>query len=346
MFILNLPAEWLKYIDKQKGPIMSYNDKKSTPADIAATLVILVLAAAIAVLLCIYILKLGGAFEKEPEPVQTTHIISEASVTETTTETEIIITTTSAPEEETVPEITIPLGEYDEEFFDNIFIVGDSLSTGFVNYEFLPVEKVFAQAGLTPSSIMFTEVGGSLVYDKVSEADPEYICIMLGTNGIAYLEADFMSEKMSLFIDELRMNCPESKLVLVSIPPVTAEHEIDVPETNIERIKLYNSCIEKLAEEKDIIWIETYSILCDSTGYLAEEYAETDGLHLKIHAYPVILSRIQEAIMNYELIKELESETISETEAVTESETLETTEETTITTVPEETEESETSDNS
>lgn len=320
---------------------MSYNGKKSTPADIAATLVILVLAAAIVVLLCIYILKLSGAFEAKPEPAQTTHIISETAATETTTETEIIITTTSAATEESIPAVTIPLGEYDEAFFDSTFIVGDSLSTGFVNYEFLPADKVFAQAGLTPSSIMFTEVGGTLVYDKAAENNPEYICIMLGTNGIAYLEADFMSEKMSLFIDELRTNCPESEIVLISIPPVTAEHEIDVPETNIDRIKLYNSCIEKLAEEKDVIWVETYSILCDDTGFLAEEYAETDGLHLKIHAYPVILSRIQEAIMNYELIQELEAENTSETEAVTESVSEETTEENLVTTVPVETEASE-----
>lgn len=322
---------------------MSYNDKKSTPADVAATLVILVLAAAIVVLLCIYILKLGGAFEPKPEPVQTAHVISEAPVTETTAETEIIITTTSAVTEETIPEITIPLGEYDEAFFDKTFVIGDSLSTGFVNYEFLPAEKVFAQAGLTPSSIMFTEVGGTLVYDKASEVDYEYICIMLGTNGIAYLEADFMSEKMSLFIDELRTKCPDSKLVLVSIPPVTAEHEIDVPETNIDRIKLYNSCIEKLAEEKDVIWVETYSILCDNTGYLADEYAETDGLHLKIHAYPVILSRIQEAIMNAELKEE--AETISEAEIASEIAITETTEEAVVTTVPEDTSATEAYDN-
>lgn len=320
---------------------MSYNDKKSTPADIAATLVILVLAAAIVVLLCIYILKLGGAFEAKPEPVQTTHIISETTATETTTETEIIITTTSAVTEESVPVVTIPLGEYDEAFFERTFIVGDSLSTGLVNYEFLPAETVFAQAGLTPSSIMFTEVGGTLVYDKVAEKNPEYICIMLGTNGIAYLEADFMSEKMSLFIDELRMNCPDSEIVLVSIPPVTAEHEIDVPETNIERIKLYNSCIEKLAEEKGALWVETYSILCDNTGYLADEYAETDGLHLKIYAYPIILSRIQEAIMNAELAENAEN-----TAETTSSSSSETTDETVVTTVPEETETTEIPENS
>lgn len=305
---------------------MSYRDKKSTPADLAASIVIIVLAAAIAVLLCIYFLKLGGVFDAEPEPVAAT-VETTVTTTASTTET-IIITTTSAATEETIPAITLPLGEYEEEFFENIFFIGDSLSTGLVGYEFLPSESVFAQAGLTPSSIMFTEVKDEIVYDKAVEAEPEYICIMLGTNGIAYLEADFMYEKMKLFIDELRLNCPDSEIVLVSIPPVTAEHETEFPETSIEKIKLYNSCIEKLETEMDVIWVETYSILCDDTGFLAEEYAETDGLHLKIHAYPVILSRIQETIMNAELI--MKAETESETEVT------ETTEETTVTTVPEE----------
>lgn len=318
---------------------MSYNDNKSTPADVAATIAVLLLAAAITVLLCIYILKLGGAFDKESEIPEAPHVISEITTAETTTE-EIIITTTPAivEESETAPAVTIPLGEYDELFFENALVIGDSLSTGFVNYEFLPAEKVFAQAGLTPSSIMFTEVGGTLVYDKAASLNPQYICIMLGTNGISYLEADFMSEKMSLFIDELKAECPDSKLVLVSIPPVTAEHEIDVPETSIERIKLYNSCIEKLAEEKGVIWVETYSILCDGTGYLADEYAETDGLHLKIHAYPVILSRIQEAIMNAELAEETETETETETEVISDTEATsdtEAAEEAVVTTSPE-----------
>ncbi len=316
---------------------MSYNDKKSAPADIAANIIMIVLATAIAVLLCIYFLKLGGAFEPKPEPVVTTVTTAETT-TATTTET-IIVTTTSAATEESIPAITLKLDEYDEEFFENILIAGDSLSTGFVNYEFLPAENVFAQAGLTPSSIMFTEVGGEMVYDRAAELEPEYICIMLGTNGIAYLEADFMYEKMQLFIDELRLNCPDSKIVLVSIPPVTAEHEIDVPETSIEKIELYNSCIQKLEKEKDVIWVETYSILCDDTGFLAEEYAETDGLHLKIHAYPVILSRIQEAIMNAELAAEAEIETTEE--SISETEDEETTEETEVTTVPEEYEDTE-----
>lgn len=305
---------------------MSYKDKKTTPADIAANIIIIVLAAAIAVLLCIYFLRLGGAFKSEPD---ITAISTVETTTPATSET-FIITTTSAATEENLPKITLPLGEYEETFFENVFIVGDSLSTGFVNYEFLPADTIFAQAGLTPSSIMFTEVGGEMVYDKASDADPQYICIMLGTNGIAYLEVDFMYEKMKLFIDELRLNCPESEIVLISIPPVTAEHETDDPNTNIEKIKLYNDCIEKLTDEKNVIWVETYSLLCDNTGYLAEEYAETDGLHLKIHAYPVILSRIQETIMNEELIKE--------NEAVTEAEITEATEVTEVTTVPESTE--------
>lgn len=317
---------------------MSYNDKKSS-ADIAANIVIMLLAAVIVVLLCVYVLKLNGIFDKVEEIPEPAHVISETTAATTET-TEIIITTTPAETQEEPMEITVPLGEYDEEFFSSVFIVGDSLSTGFVNYEFLPAENVFAQAGLTPSSIMFTEVNDALVYDKAAEAEPEYICIMLGTNGLAYLEVDFMSEKMSLFIDELRNICPESEIVLVSIPPVTASHEEEKPE-KLEGIIAYNEQIEKLAEEKDVLFTETYSVLCDETGYLAEEYAETDGLHLKIYAYPVILSRIEETILNAELRKAADETSVTEE---TEAETTaaeESTQESETTTVPESAEETE-----
>ncbi len=318
---------------------MSYNGNKSSAADTAANIAIILLAVAIAVLLCIYFLRLGGVFSPVDEAPETVHIVSETTTAATTTEAPVI-TTTPALVTETLPVVTVPLGEYDEMFFENFFIVGDSLSTGFVNYEFIPDVQVFAQAGITPSSVMTKEIGGMSVYEKAKEASPEYVCIMLGTNGISYLEADYMSDKMTLFISELRKELPEAKILLVSIPPVTAAHEAEKPES-LEKIIAYNEHIEKLAEQENITYVETYSILCDDTGYLAEEYAETDGLHLRIYAYPVILSRIQEAVMNAEIAAEAES--VSESNSETSVPESESDSEGTTTTVPETTDETENS---
>ena len=296
---------------------MSGKAVKASPADIAANIALAVLAAAIAVLLCIYFFKINGNASDEditPHVIGGNEVVSQPV---STTEPQV----TEPPEvTEPEPETTITVGEFDEEFFDNVLVIGDSLSTGFVNYEYLKPENVFAQAGITPSSVMTTEVGGTSVYAKASSLSPEYICIMLGTNGISYLEADFMSEKMSIFIDELEQKCPDSEIILVSIPPVTAAHESEKPE-KLESITVYNEHIRKLAEEKGVLYVDTYSLLCDETGYLGSDYAETDGLHLKIHAYPVILSAIQYEIENNAIAEEPAAETtaVSETSAETES---------------------------
>lgn len=288
---------------------MPAKKNKASPVGIVLSIVIIMLLIA-AILFCIYFFKQNGAFdnnsneniiphvinkieEKETEVIESKLLQTEL-ISETTTEVTTLPITETEPVTETE---AIPTDNYDEAFFENVFMVGDSLFTGLVHYEYLLPEQVFAQIGLTPSSVMTKETDGMTVYDKASEFSPEYICIMLGTNGIAYLEPDFMAEKMSSFIDELMLSCFESEVILISIPPVTSEYESDKPKT-LETIKIYNELIKNLAEEKSIVYIDIFNLLCDENEYLSEKYAENDGLHLKIHAYPIILSAIQHKIEN------------------------------------------------
>ena len=284
----------------------SYNEKAS-PADVAAVWAIVFLAIVLAALVGVYFWR-NHSFADVPSAgdtsqinvigTGTTVIPPDTTVTETTTasvsvtETETTTEETSESEEvETVAAST----EYNHEFFDRGLIIGDSISVGLVNYGFLKPENVFAQIGLTPASVLTTDIDGTTVYTKAAGLNPDYICIMLGTNGLSYLSEDFMAEKMSEFIDGLRQTCPNAKIFLVSIPPVTAEHESEKPE-KIENITKYNEHISKLAEEKSAPFINTFVLLQDSDGYLAADYAENDGLHLKASAYPVVLSAIQTAV--------------------------------------------------
>lgn len=292
----------------------SYNEKTSpsVTADGAATAVIILLAAVAAALIGVYLARGGGLTDgkdiasaesgirvisgtetsAEPDTVPT-----EATVTEDTPSDTAVTEQTKNEGTENDIVTSAVLTDYSSEFCDRIFMVGDSLSVGFLNYEYLKPENVFAQVGLTPASVLTAEIGGETAYSKAAAADPDYICIMLGTNGLHYLSEDFMAEKMGEFIDGLRRACPRAMILLISIPPVTAEHEKEKPE-KIENITKYNQCIAELAEKKSVPYVDTFSLLCDSTGYLAEDYAENDGLHFRADAYPVILSAVQTAAMN------------------------------------------------
>ncbi len=294
---------------------MARANSKSSPADTAALIAIFILIAAILVLFGIYFLRQNGFLQFENTSAEETlpHVIGSettavSEITETTTTTvtttaiaavsESSETTTESeteiPEDGSNPAKEVPT-EYDKEFYNSVLMIGDSLSVGLVNYGFLQPENVFAKVGLTPASVMTTEIDEKLVYDKAAELSPSYICIMLGTNGLSYLSEDYMAEKMGEFIDELEIYCPDAEIVLVSIPPVTEAHEKEKPE-KLENITAYNEHIKNVADEKSVKYVDTFSLLQGVTGYLADDFAENDGLHFKAAAYPVVLSAVQTAI--------------------------------------------------
>ena len=284
----------------------SYNEKAS-PADVAAVWAIVFLAIVLAALVGVYFWR-NHSFADNPSAngeitdinvIGTTVVIPpETTFTETTT-VSVTTTETEATTEETSEtekaETIAASKEYNPEFFDRGLIIGDSISVGLVNYGYLKPENVFAKIGITPASVMTADIDGTTVYTKAAGLNPDYICIMLGTNGLSYLSEDYMAEKMGEFIDGLRQTCPNTKIFLVSIPPVTAAHESEKPE-KIENITKYNEHISKLAEEKSAPFVNIFELLQDSDGYLAADYAENDGLHLKGAAYPVLLSAIQAAV--------------------------------------------------
>ncbi len=288
--------------------------KKISFADAAVNTVLIMLTIAAAVLSCIYFLR-GTPDDSSSAENTVTHII-EPDETQTETTAVTTVTETSATDEttsDTEYSFTPPVGEYDPAFFDDVFFIGDSLSVGLINYEFLKPENIFAQAGITPSSVKKTKIDDMTVYQKAAAFDPKYICIMLGTNGLSYLKTDDMAEKMGSFVDELEKLCPEAKIVIVSIPPVTKKREDEKAE-KMDSIVEYNEKLKKLAEDKSVAFADAFTLLQDETGYLGGDYAEHDGLHLKIHAYPVILGAIENAVTEFYGEQPISDETSEATE--------------------------------
>lgn len=273
--------------------------KRISVADMAVNAALVLLSAAAAVLLCIYLFGGRAAADDPPETdppniINASETETEQTTVTTTTETTVISEEAAVTEPEPEPEI----GVYSPAFFGKTLFIGDSLSVGFINYEFLPPENVFAKAGITPVLAAETRIDNKSVFDKARSIDPEYICIMLGTNGIAYVEGQQMSAELGDFIDMIAKTCPNAKIAIASVPPVTQKHEAEKPE-QLEAIIAYNEFVKQAAEDKSVAFADVCSLLEDETGYLGPRYAEHDGLHLKIHAYPVILGAFQNALTDY-----------------------------------------------
>lgn len=200
----------------------------------------------------------------------------------------------SSSAETTTIDVTLPM-PYTQEYFENDLFIGDSISTGLYLYNYLEKDNVFAEVGLNPESAVSKEIDGATCIDRAAEMNPKRIFIMLGSNGLAFLDGKYMANKLVELIAELEMACPTAKICVISIPPVTKAHESEGNET-MEKVNAYNTALKSLCDEGGYTYIDICTLFKDSEGYFADKYAESDGLHFKGNTYTVMLGYIQKTL--------------------------------------------------
>lgn len=204
-------------------------------------------------------------------------------------------TTTDGEEntDETTLAPPIPVSSYNRGFFDNDLFIGDSISTGLYLYGFLDKSNVFAEVGLNPESAVSHLIDGVTSVGKTASMQPRNIYIMLGTNGLAYFDGAYMANKLVELIAELETACPTANIYVITIPPVTAEHEAAGQET-MAMVNAYNAKLKEICSLGGYGCIDLCSLLQDENGYLAARYAEADGLHFLGDAYTAMLSYVEQ----------------------------------------------------
>ena len=229
-----------------------------------------------------------------PPPVSESDTLSQSGAPEPPESTTDETTPDSEenPEETTTAPIT-PVASYNRGFFDNDLFIGDSISTGLYLYGFLDKANVFAEVGLNPESALYHQIEGVTSIEKTAAMQPRNIYIMLGTNGLAFLDGNYMANKLVELIAELEVACPTANIYVITIPPVTAAHEAEGQET-MDMVNAYNSEIRDLCRIGGYGCIDLCTLLQDGNGYLAAQYAEADGLHFLGDAYIAMLSYIEQ----------------------------------------------------
>lgn len=216
--------------------------------------------------------------------------VPEASGSDETTESEA---TSEEMSDTSATSVTVNPLSYNKSFYDNCFFIGDSISTGLYLYGFLDKDNVFAEVGLNPESALTHEIDGVTCSAKAQALDPERIYIMLGTNGLAYMDGEYMANKMVELIAQLETACPVADIYVISIPPVTAAHEAEGNET-MSKVLDYNSKLKERCQEGGFTYIDLCSVLQDETGYMSANYAEADGLHFLGAAYIRMLNYVEQ----------------------------------------------------
>lgn len=188
-------------------------------------------------------------------------------------------------------------------YYDKTVFIGDSLTVGLAGYNIVPAQCVIASIGLNISKIdteKITTPSGSTAppisataLETLKQKKPENIYIMLGSNGIAWLSNESMINKYSAFIDNIKQALPQSRIYILSIPPVTSERE-NAAESPIKNaaIDKYNSELLKMANAKGLYFVDLNTAIKNNAGRLDTDKAQKDGMHFKQATYVTMIDYI------------------------------------------------------
>ncbi len=258
--------------------------------------------------------------ESEAEPEQTE---------ETGTEVEPEETTQPEPEE-TEPEPEIPEGERvtappsagvaafelsgpamleetsdrGPDYIDKMIFLGDSTTYGMKYYAVLSGGKNTEQVW-TPStgtltlsyqgfaSIVYPPDGSEImIREAVERAKPEYLVITLGVNGISFMDEEYFKSEYLSLVTDIQSISPDTKIILQSIFPVASTYEY-LSSINNEKISTANQWVLDVAEECNVRYLNTASVLVGADGWLPQSLQNGDGLHLNEEGFKLVLAYIR-----------------------------------------------------
>lgn len=183
--------------------------------------------------------------------------------------------------------------------FEDYVILGDSRAVGFYYFEFLPEDRVLAEAGATILDLQEH-------IPDIEALNPSSIFLCYGLNdvsiGIWATPAEYV-EQFRQIIQELQAKLPEAKIYISSILPARGDAFLQAPEWH--EIPTYSLAVKEMCEGLD----RCYYVDNDA---LAEEYAdlwEVDGIHVQRSFYDHWAANLIAEVYNASLVEEMKDKT-------------------------------------
>lgn len=190
------------------------------------------------------------------------------------------------PEEEVLPEKPekkLEFTKVDKKYFKDALFIGDSRTVGLSEYADLGGADVFADSGMSVYKVFEKEIeikgiGKTGLENLLKSKKYGKIYVMLGINELGY-EHKQTVRKFKELVQRIQKLQPEAIIFIGANLHVTAEKSAQSDIYNNKNINRINEGIKKLADEKQIFYIDINEIFDDENGNLNAEYT-TDKVHV------------------------------------------------------------------
>lgn len=181
-----------------------------------------------------------------------------------------------------------------EDYFDDAVFIGDSRTVGLFEYGGIEERADFyAKISLTIYDALTAELAKDKETGKkitVEEAlmQKEYgkVYLMLGINELGTGTTDTFMEEYGKVVSRIRELQPNAIIYVQGIMKVTGKKDGEDDIFNNTNIEDKNRAIAKLADNRDVFYIDVNEVVCDGEGNLNEEYT-IDEVHLKAKYYEI-----------------------------------------------------------
>lgn len=152
---------------------------------------------------------------------------------------------------------------------------------------------------ITYAKIVAPDTGKEeLIADVAERLKPQKLVITLGVDyGVYYYRNDLslFAKYYEKLLDAITAASPDTKIYLQSVFPVTA----NCKSVTNEMIDNANAVIREIAQKRNLVYLDTQSVLRDADGFLKKEYCYSeDGIHLTKSAYKEIMTYISKKAQN------------------------------------------------
>lgn len=178
----------------------------------------------------------------------------------------------------------IPKGQMqDMGYLEHAAFVGDSITSGLALYNSIGNATLVYYTSINPDTVLTepvceTENGFVTFAEALEGKELDKIYIMLGTNGITWMDENHMVEQVEEFATQLQKQHESAKIIIESIPPFAySKYQEDSTYDN-DKVRKYNGLLLEMCEKNEFYYLDVYSIVVDESGDLPED-ANSDGIH-------------------------------------------------------------------
>lgn len=197
----------------------------------------------------------------------------------------------------------------DNSYFEDAAFIGDSRTDGFLLYSGIGCGENLTSNGLSIFKLAEKKaltIDGEKYTLLEALALKEYgkVYLSLGVNELGYYDDEGFYQSYLDAIDAIRAVQPNAVIYIQGLIPLN-EEQIAASSgrtylTN-EHLRVYNELMFQAAQEKQVVFLDLYSVFADENGSLPAE-ASRDGVHLRSEYCKQWLSYLQTHTVSYDTL--------------------------------------------